>query len=57
LTGEFDGGCNPGLNQKIADAMPHSDLVIMPGLKHAILIEASDLVSPHLKTFLEKTGS
>ena len=57
LTGEFDGGCNPGLNLKIANALPDSRLVIMPGLKHAILIEASDLVSPHLKTFLENTGS
>jgi len=57
LTGEFDGGCNPQLNRKIADALPDSELVIMPGLKHAILIEASDRVTPHLKTFLEKTGS
>lgn len=57
LTGEFDGGCNPGLNQKIAEALPDAELVIMPGLKHAILIEASDRVSPYLKTFLEKVAA
>lgn len=56
LTGEFDGGCNPGLNQKIADALPDAELVIMPGLKHAILIEASDKVVPHVRQFLERVG-
>lgn len=57
LTGELDGGCNPELNQKIADALPNSQLAIMPGLKHAILIEASDRVAPFIKTFLEKVDS
>lgn len=52
LTGEFDGGCNPRLNRKIADALPNSELVILDGLKHAILIEASDRVIPPLERFL-----
>src|SRR6202042_739591 len=38
LTGENDGGCNPRLNRLMADAMPHSDLVILPHLRHAILL-------------------
>jgi pimeloyl-ACP methyl ester carboxylesterase len=52
LTGENDGGCNPRLNRLIADAMPDAELVILPGLKHAILIEATDLVAPQMCRFL-----
>ena len=51
LTGEHDGGCNPGLNQKIADALPDSELVILPDVKHAILLEAPDQVCAHLIRF------
>jgi 3-oxoadipate enol-lactonase len=53
LTGEFDGGCNPRLNRRIADALPHSELVILDGLKHAILIEAPDRVASHVLRFLK----
>jgi len=54
LTGELDGGCNPRLNRLIDAALPHSELVILDGLKHAIMIEASDRVADHLVPFLEK---
>lgn len=52
LTGELDGGCNPRLNTLIAAALPHSELVIMEGLKHAIFIEATDRVLPPVRKFL-----
>lgn len=52
LTGELDGGCNPRLNTLIAKSMPNAELVIMPGLKHAIFIEATDQVLPHVRGFL-----
>jgi len=52
LTGEFDGGCNPRLNRFIHDQLPDSRLVILPGLKHSLMIEASDQVLPHLREFL-----
>lgn len=54
LTGENDGGCNPRLNRQIAEALPNSELVILPDLKHSIMIEASPLVAEHLKAFLAK---
>lgn len=58
ITGENDGGCNPRLNRLIAAAMPGSELVILPVLKHAIFIEATDQVSPHVRRFLlEQSGS
>jgi 3-oxoadipate enol-lactonase len=53
LTGELDGGCNPRLNRQIADALPGSELVILDGLKHAILIEAPDRVAAHVLRFLK----
>lgn len=52
LTGELDGGCNPRLNAAIAEALPNSELVILEGLKHAIFIEATDRVLPHVRRFL-----
>ena len=52
LTGELDGGCNPRLNQFIDGELPDSRLVILEGLKHALMIEASEQVLPHLREFL-----
>lgn len=54
LTGELDGGCNPRLNRQIAAALPNAELVILDGLKHAILIEATERVAPPVKAFLER---
>ena len=52
ITGENDGGCNPRLNKLIAAAMPINELVILDGLKHAIFIEATEAVLPHVRRFL-----
>lgn len=56
LTGELDGGCNPRLNAFIHSRLPDSRLVILEGLKHALMIEASDRVLPHLRDFLLARG-
>ncbi|MBT8435752.1 MAG: alpha/beta fold hydrolase [Gammaproteobacteria bacterium] len=52
LTGELDGGCNPRLNRFIDGELADSRLVILEGLKHALMIEASDQVLPQLREFL-----
>lgn len=52
LTGENDGGCNPRLNRAIAAAMPDAELVILPRLKHAILLEDGPQVASHMLRFL-----
>jgi pimeloyl-ACP methyl ester carboxylesterase len=52
LTGELDGGCNPRLNSFIQRELADSELVILEGLKHSILIEAPERVLPPLKYFL-----
>lgn len=56
LTGEFDGGCNPRLNEFIHGELPDSRLVILEGLKHSLMIEASDRVLPHMREFLLEQG-
>lgn len=53
LTGEHDGGCPPRLNELIAKRLPRSQLVILPKLRHAILLEAPEQVAPHLLRFLD----
>lgn len=54
LTGENDGGCNPRLNTLIHEALPSSELVILPHVKHSILVEAADAVSDHLIRFMSR---
>jgi len=54
LTGENDGGCNPRLNREIARAMPNAELVILPMLRHAILLEAPRAVAPPVLDFLRR---
>ncbi len=56
LTGEFDGGCNPRLNRFIHGKLANSELVILEGLKHSLLIEATDRVLPHVRQFLLNQG-
>ena len=54
LTGENDGGCNPRLNKLIAEALQNSELLILPELKHSILLEAGDKVAEHLVGFIQQ---
>ena len=52
FTGELDGGCNPRLNKFIDGELPNSELAILDGLKHSILIEAPERVAPVVRDFL-----
>ena len=52
LTGEFDGGCPPRLNEEIADALDDAKLVILQDLKHSLLLEAGEIVAEELKGFV-----
>jgi 3-oxoadipate enol-lactonase len=44
------------LNRRIAEALPNSELVILNGIKHAILIEAPDQVAPPVLRFLKENS-
>ena len=52
LTGENDGGCPPRLNEKIADAMPNARLVVLPEVKHSIMLECGNFVAEEMVSFL-----
>ena len=54
LTSEFDGGCPPRLNEFIAGELKGSELVILNGLRHAILLEAPERVAAPVASFLSK---
>jgi pimeloyl-ACP methyl ester carboxylesterase len=53
LTGEKDGGCNPRLNQLIDDELENSELVILPDLKHSIMLEDGANVARHMVHFVQ----
>ena len=53
ITGELDGGCNPRLNRLIDDAMQNSELIVLEGLKHSILVEAGETVARHQIRFVQ----
>lgn len=53
ITGENDGGCNSRLNQLINGAMPNSQLVVLPELKHSILVEAGAQVAQLQHQFVQ----
>jgi len=52
LTGEFDPGCPPRLNEFIDSELPDSELVVLDGLRHSILVEAPARVNAPVKDFL-----
>ena len=56
LTGENDPGCNPRLNEYIDAALPDSELVILPEVRHSILVECRELVAGPLLDFLQRRG-
>ena len=53
ITGELDAGSNPRLNKLIHDALPNSELVILEGFKHSILVEAGEEVARRQIAFVE----
>ena len=52
MTGENDLGCSPNHNQKIATQLQNSQLVILPKVKHSILLENPGTVSSEILNFL-----
>ncbi len=57
LTGENDGGCNPCLNAQIAASMANAELMILPALRHAILLEAPQAVAAPVLDFLRRQAA
>ena len=52
LTGEHDVGSNTRMARFMHKTIPDSRLVILPELKHSLLVEAPHIVADHLLAFL-----
>jgi 3-oxoadipate enol-lactonase len=53
VTGEHDNACNPRLNTYIQSQLDDSELVILNGLKHSILMEAPARVAAEIRRFVK----
>lgn len=53
-TGEFDSGSSPRMSEYMHDIIPNSELQILKGLKHSVLIEAPDRIYRMIKDFLDR---
>lgn len=54
MTGEFDVGSTPRMSRLMAERIPDSELHILDGLKHSVLIEAPELIATKIDTFLSR---
>lgn len=54
-TGEDDQGSNPRMARLIHDSIPVSELRILPGLRHSILVEAPELVAKLIEDFTNQS--
>ncbi len=54
LTGEHDPGCSPRHNEFIHGELPDSELVILEGLRHSIIVEAPERVVGPVRAFLAR---
>jgi pimeloyl-ACP methyl ester carboxylesterase len=52
MTGENDLGCSPMHNKKISSELINSKLVILPDVKHSILLEKPDETASNILKFL-----
>ena len=53
MTGANDFGCNPTINKMIVDVLPNSKFEILENLKHAITLEAPNIVGQKIRLFIE----
>jgi (E)-2-((N-methylformamido)methylene)succinate hydrolase len=52
ITGEHDVGSNTRMARYMHQSIPGSELHILPGLKHSVLLEAPDAIAELLQSFL-----
>ena len=53
MTGEHDPGSNIRMAELMHQSIPNSEMEILTGLRHSLLVEAPELVASKLKTFLD----
>jgi 3-oxoadipate enol-lactonase len=53
MTGENDLGSNPRMAHTMNERIPGSELIILPRLKHSVLVEAPEVIAQHVNSFLK----
>jgi pimeloyl-ACP methyl ester carboxylesterase len=54
-TGELDRGSTPAMTRAMAQALPHGECAILPGLRHLPTTEGAEAVNAMLLDFLDRT--
>lgn len=54
MTGEDDPGSNPRMSRLLHDEIEGSQLEILPGLRHSVLLEAPGLIADRIERFLAR---
>jgi len=57
VAGELDPYCPPKASRMIADAIPGSELSVIPGAGHCMHWEARDITNELILEFIERTGN
>jgi 3-oxoadipate enol-lactonase len=55
MTGELDAGSTPRMSKAMTERLPHAQFILLPGLKHSVLLEAPATVAGRLLDFLKET--
>ena len=53
ITGSDDQRSTPMMTTRLAAALPHGHAVVVPGVRHLLPLEAPDVLTDHLQTFLD----
>ncbi|MFE4430409.1 alpha/beta fold hydrolase [Peribacillus butanolivorans] len=54
ITGEYDVGSNPEMAEQMHEKIAHSELMIVPNMKHMLPIEGSKIVNEAIRLFIDK---
>jgi pimeloyl-ACP methyl ester carboxylesterase len=54
ITGADDQRSTPTMTTRLAAALPHGQAVVVPGVRHLLPLEAPDVLTDHLLTFLDQ---
>jgi pimeloyl-ACP methyl ester carboxylesterase len=53
ITGSDDQRSTPAMATRLAAALPHGQAVVVPGVRHLMPLEAPEVLTDHLHTFLD----
>ncbi|WP_144553848.1 alpha/beta fold hydrolase [Peribacillus simplex] len=54
ITGEHDVGSNPEMARQMHEKIAHSEILIVPNMKHMLPIEGSKIVNEAIRLFIDK---